>query len=172
MNSSKLATICCVASHAALAIGLVATYPMLPERVASHFDAAGMPNGWMMRSSYMATYAFIGGMLQLSMVAVFLLIDRFPKSSINMPHRDYWLAPERSCETFAWIRQFGLWFATSTALLLLGVHLLVVQANLAQPVRLSPVAWGLLGAFLLTTLGGLIRMFWRFRVVPPATAAA
>jgi uncharacterized membrane protein len=145
---------------------------MLPERVASHFDAAGRPNGWMTRSSYMATYAFIGAMLQSSMVAVFFLIDRFPKSSINMPHRDYWLAPERSRETFAWIRQFGLGFASSTALLLLGVHLLVVQANLSQPVRLSSWAWGLLGAFLLATFGGLIRMVRRFRVVPPAVAAA
>lgn len=172
MNSGKVATIVCLASHVALAIALAATYPMLPERVASHFDVAGLPNGWMTRSSYMATYALIGGMVQSSMAGVFFFIDRFPTASINMPHRDYWLAPERRPETFAWIRRFGLWFATSTALLLLGIHLLVVQANLAQPPRLSPVAWVLLVAFLLSTLGGLVRMIRRFRVVPPAAAAA
>jgi hypothetical protein len=53
----------------------------------------------------------------------------------------------------------------------LGVHILVVQANLMQPARLSSAAWMLLGGFLLLLVGWLIALFRRFHR-PPAHATS
>ena len=32
-------------------------FPLLPNRLASHFDAAGAPNGWMDKSQFFMIYA-------------------------------------------------------------------------------------------------------------------
>src|SRR5258706_13256570 len=34
-------------------------YPLLPERMASHFGASGDPNGWMMKSQFLSVYAVV-----------------------------------------------------------------------------------------------------------------
>jgi hypothetical protein len=51
------------------------------------------------------------------------------------------------------------------AALLLGVHLLVVAANSAQPVILSSHVWLLMGAFLLAVAGWAYWLIQRFRRV-------
>ena len=84
---------------------------------------------------------------------------------INMPNRDYWLAPDRRKETFEIIFRAGVWLATLQAALLLGVHLLVVAANASQPVLLSGHVWFLLVAFLLATISWAYFLIQRFRRV-------
>jgi serine/threonine-protein kinase len=122
---------------AAVAASLVWAYPRLPPRVASHFNAAGNPDAEMSRESHIALMAAVGMGLPLALVCIFYSIRWLPTSIVNMPNRQYWLAPERRAETSNRMLQFGLWLATLEALLLLGIHLLVVAANRAQPVRLS-----------------------------------
>jgi uncharacterized membrane protein len=92
----------------------------LPERVAAHFDAAGIPNGWMPREGFLL---FQAGILTL-MVVVFVVlprtIGRIPVGLLSLPHRDYWLAPERRSETLAtietWMAAFGLVVVVSIAI--------------------------------------------------------
>jgi uncharacterized membrane protein len=42
-------------------------YPQLPAQLASHFDAAGRPNGWSSNSGYFALQAFIVQVLTLAL---------------------------------------------------------------------------------------------------------
>ena len=65
----------------------------LPERFATSFNAAGEPECWMNRSSYML---FVSGMGSLGLLVVVLLgfVIRFmPDKWVNIPRREYWLAP-------------------------------------------------------------------------------
>lgn len=71
-----------------------------------------------------------------------------------------WLAPERRAETYLAMLQAGLWIASFATLAVLGIHLLVVDANAAQPVRLSNYVWLLL-AGMLTGVGCIL--FWLIR---------
>ena len=83
---------------AVLAGGAIAAWywPALPERVASHFDGAGRPNGWSSKES------FVGLMLGMTVfhAALFLgieqLVRRAPAKWINLPHKEEWLAPARA----------------------------------------------------------------------------
>ena len=87
---------------AALAQG-VWQHAYLPERVVSHFDGAGRANGWMSRDALLGwqlgTVLFIAALFE----GIVALQPLLPAEFVNLPHRDYWLAPERRAATDAWI---------------------------------------------------------------------
>ncbi len=135
---------------------------MLPA-VASHFDGAGTADGYMSRSAYRLV-------LVLLIVAVPLLLGLLPVAAtmsdrmrLNIPNREYWLAPERRAETLAFLRVHGLWFASFVALFLAYVHWLVVEANRLHPPRLSTVSIQVgLAAFFIVLIVWLVVLYKRF----------
>ncbi len=112
------------------------TVAQLPARVATHFDAAGNPNGFMTRSDYLLfMLPFSVGLPSLVvglMSAVFRRGSRF-----NLPHRDYWLAPERLAHTRAFLVAHAVWFGSILTAFLCFVHALVIDANRTQPAHLD-----------------------------------
>jgi hypothetical protein len=150
----------CLAANAAAVVWAAG---VLPARVASHFNAGGAPDGWMSRESHLVLMALVGIGLPLFLAGVFYCVRWLPTSIVNMPHREFWLAPERRLETAASMRQYGLWLAAMESVLLLVIHLLVVEANRVQPVRLSDWVWGALAGFLGALAVWLIALLRRFR---------
>ena len=68
---------------------------------------------------------------------------------MNIPNREYWLAPQRREATAAYVGRHGKRFAVALALFLTYIHGLVVQANAHHPPVLSqPAVLGGLGVFL------------------------
>ena len=123
---------------------LLLTAKDLPDRVATHFDHKGRPNGWMSRNTHLAFIAGFGLAVPLVVAGAGLLPRFLPARSFNIPHRDYWLAPERKAETVSYLFRHSLWLACGILVFIAGVHLLVVHANRQQPVHLPPVpilAW-------------------------------
>jgi uncharacterized membrane protein len=105
----------------------------LPPVVASHFVAGGAANGFMPRSSYLLfTAALLAGLplliVFLSSVATFL-----PVRFINLPNREYWLAPERQDDTLSYIRKQGSHFGVILVVFLCFIHWLVIRANSHNP---------------------------------------
>ena len=85
-------------------------YSSLPEIMASHFDGAGNPNGWMSKSFF---FIFQGALLLLIIgISLFLpkLIEKTPDRWVNLPNKDYWLAEERRAETIITIGKYQEWF--------------------------------------------------------------
>jgi len=148
--------------YAAFLVGMVATYARLPERMASHFGADGVANGWMTRDGYFWFMVGIVTLVSLTMLAAFGSIRFLPNSLINIPRRDYWLAPERRDETAGTMMRYGLWMIGLNSLFFLAIHLLVVAANATQPARLSNDVWWLLVAFLAMTGVILFKLYRRF----------
>lgn len=146
-----------------LLTAIVLTAPKLPDRVASHFNSAGAADGWMSRSAYLWTMAGTALGVTALLLGVFSTLRYLPPSLINLPNRDYWLAPERRAETYASFLSFGVWMAAFQMLLVLGTHLLVVKANQLQPPVLSTNVWWLLGGFLLSTLALVVSLLRHFR---------
>lgn len=72
----------------AILLGLVVLqalvyYPRLPAQLASHFDAAGHPNGWSSKSTYFALQAFIVLVLTGCFAALPALLERVPPRFVN-----------------------------------------------------------------------------------------
>jgi uncharacterized membrane protein len=143
---------------------LTQTLPELPATVATHFGGAGRPNGWMSHRGYaIFTGVFAVGVPAL-IVGSCALVGVMPKRTINIPHRDYWLAPERYRQTGADMLRYGLWFACLMVAFLGGVHWLIVEANRQSPAHLSPPAILSLMAGFLVGLGlWMLTVVRRFR---------
>jgi uncharacterized membrane protein len=144
-------------------------HPRLPERVASHFNAAGKPDGWSSRASFFGVY--------LATIAVVLLVFHalprtlywVPDRWINLPRKDYWLAPQRRRETLAILQRWMGWFGAGVLLFLIFVFQLAIQANFADDRAVAGAAfWGILAGFLLFTLGWSVLFLLRFLRVPSA----
>lgn len=138
----------------------------LPETVASHFVAGGRANAFMSRSDYFWFMGFMALLLpQLIGLVMGVLPRVLPPSLINVPHRDYWLAPQRLGETRRMLARQGRAFAAMMTVFLCFVHGLVVKANLSQPPVLDekPFVVGLL-AFFLAVCAWLGLFLSRFRV--------
>ena len=108
---------------------------LLPERPATHFNSDGNANGWMHRS----TSLLLTTALPLLMAAFFWLVSRsaiYCPGLVNIPRRDYWLAPERRAETAALVFRWLLWLACGMTVFFGAFHVLVIQANQLNPPRL------------------------------------
>lgn len=143
------------------------TSAALPSNMASHFGAGGAANGFMSRGAY------VGVMLGVTLIAPLLvalsgqLVNVLPTRLINLPHREYWLAPQRRAATIASLSRLSVYFASALVVFLCFVHWLVVRANEAPVPRLEPVPMFVgLGLFLAGTAVWLIVLVRRFGRVP------
>jgi uncharacterized membrane protein len=139
-------------------------YPRLPEKVASHFGANGIADGWMPKNEFVmttvVTFLFTLGILLGSA----LLISKLPAETLNMPNKEYWLAPERKTETIAFMGGQMLWFSAATALLLVAIFQMTYQANRMPTPRLGGESWIYLVSYLAFTLFWTIGLVRRFRL--------
>lgn len=104
-------------------------------------------------------------LLPLFVSAVFALVIRVPASLMNLPHRDYWLAPERESETRGVLMKFGFLIAGSLAIFLVVLHMLILHANKQIAPELSGL-WPVMGLYLFAT-GGLLLVLIRRFAKPP-----
>lgn len=160
-----------VASLGAAAIHAALYAPQLPERVASHFDLAGDADGWTSPRQLVGVYAAALALTAGSFLICPLVLSGIPDSMINLPRKDWWLAPERREATLRRISDQLLGFGVGTIAFLAGMMHLVFVANLsaaeaAGEVRLGPWFGILLGAFLVGTVAWSLALVLRFRRVP------
>jgi uncharacterized membrane protein len=149
---------------ASLALRLWLVFDALPEVMASHFDAAGQPNGFQDKQSFAAvSLALSAGNLML-FGALPWLLRKLPVSLINLPHREFWLAPGRRQGALARLDVYMDWFACATTALLAAVFELVLRANLARAPLASAATWLLLTSYLVFTLVWLVSLWRAFRL--------
>lgn len=142
---------------------LITSAGHLPDRVATHFNGEGQPNDWMSRSSHVWFMGLFGVALPL-LVIVLMYVTRFlSKNRVNIPHRDYWLAPERRLESCRYMFRQSVWLACLLVAFITGIHFLIVHANRSSPPQLSnPLFLGLLACFLVSLGVWIMLMFRRF----------
>lgn len=139
----------------------------LPPVVASHFGPGGAANGFMGKELYTAfMLALVLGVPGL-VASTTLLIRILPSQVVNLPNKQYWLAPERRAPTLEALASMSLRLAAALAVFMCFMHWLVVRANAVQPPRLQE-NWFVLGllVFGAVTLTWLFLLYRRFGRVP------
>ncbi len=137
---------------------------LLPGRVASHFGIDGQANGWMSRSAYIKFIRIFGLALPAFTVAVGFLTRFLPAGMINIPNRDYWLAPEHRAETYSSVLGFCLWLACLEVAFVGGMHYLTIVANRSTPAHLPTSGLvTVLGMFVLGLGLLIVALVRRFR---------
>jgi uncharacterized membrane protein len=143
-------------------IQIILYYPQLPHIMASHFDGSGHPNGWMSKNTFFVIHILMVLLMVLCFWRVPWGMTRLPLSWWSLPHRDYWLAPERREHTMRWIQGAMLVMGVVTVVLLLLTIQLAIDANLNPPPVLSDAIGGLLVAYFVSTGVWLVAFFRRF----------
>jgi len=95
MSGTRLPRILFFAIVLAAIAQCIHDFPLLPDRMASHFGASGMPNGWMTKTQFMCLYAVV---LLPALAIEFWVSNRIankPASKVNLPNKEFWMAPER-----------------------------------------------------------------------------
>ena len=163
MSSSRLPKILIAAIVVGALAQCIFAFPLLPGRVASHFGPSGLPNGWMTKQTFFLIYAaLIAGAFFIGFYPA-RVIARASSTEINLPNKDYWLAPERRPATMAFFERYFSWYSCIfllTEVLAMG---LAIQANLSPVPRLptGPIAFIILG-FVAFNIASVIQIFRRF----------
>jgi hypothetical protein len=105
----------------------------MPRLIASHFALGGIADGFMLRDRYLRFFLCITIILPIVVALPVTVALRNPNAAINLPNRDYWLAPERRAETFAFVRSQMVRFGVALLIFLCYIHWLVVLANRHAP---------------------------------------
>jgi uncharacterized membrane protein len=108
----------------------------LPEKVATHFNWQGMPDAWMSKRNAV----IVMGGFQLGMpfflLATTALASWLPSSMVNIPHREYWLHPDRRASSLRYANNSMAWIAVAVSVFGIGVnHLTFIANRRGQPLQ-------------------------------------
>jgi uncharacterized membrane protein len=145
------------------AVFVIYTTRYLPDRVATHFGGDNQANGWMSRDFYLLfILSFTIGISCFVSFVVGTLPRKFPQW-INVPNRDYWLAPERREESLRYLNAHGKRLACLIVMMMLGMHYVILKANYMQPPMLPLSSFApILVGFSVALVWWVIRLYRRF----------
>ena len=136
-----MARVACRVLFAAIVAALVAyvfvTSAQLPDPVASKFDADGKAIAYMSRDVYRMFMAGATLLVPLVLLVFLAWLPHIKPRFINIPNRDYWLAPERREETLSFLERHALVLGCGSALFFAGMHRLTAQAKSLVPPQLD-----------------------------------
>ncbi|MCU1243432.1 MAG: hypothetical protein JWO71_4158 [Candidatus Acidoferrum typicum] len=115
--------------------------PRLPEILGSHFGKAGSVNAWQTKTAFLSMEVAIIVLATLVSFSIPRIIAAMPVSMINLPHKEFWLSPERREDTLSYIRVWTAWLGCALLGFLLFVMELVFRANLHTPPQLNMAAF-------------------------------
>jgi hypothetical protein len=131
--------------------------------MASHFGASGVPNGWMTKTQFFITYALVFVPALFIEFWLHRKISKSPGARINLPNKEYWLAPERRAGTFAYFESFFAWYGCAFLFVIAAVMGLAMRANLETAPQLptGPTVSILVGfvLFNIVAIGAIYRRF-------------
>lgn len=148
------------------AIQIAYYFPRLPAMVASHFDAAGAPNSFAPKGAFLELYVFVLLMLAVISLVVPRLMLVLPPEYVNLPNRDYWLAPQRRESTVTFFCDRFTIFGAGTLALIVAFFQMAIKANLVQQPFPSTLAFVALGAYFVFAFVWLATILLRFSRVP------
>lgn len=148
-------------------------YPQLPDVMASHFDARGVPNGWQTKSAFFTVLIAVSVLAAVVGFGIPMLITALPPQLINLPNKTYWLAPERRTETMNFLNGHFAWFGCALFAVVLFAINYAIQANLHphSPPGAAPLLFVIIG-FLAFAIAGTVRVFKRFGPPPDKSSGA
>lgn len=134
---------------------IVYFYPQLPATVPIHFGLNGEADRWASKSAWLIFQLILVGILSIVTFGLPKLIEKNNDSFINLPNKEYWLAPERRAETMAKIGNHFQYLGIALFALFNFLTFDTVQAALTESNRLSDFFWlyfvGFLGFMVIWT---------------------
>lgn len=164
---SRLLSVLLVLMLLAALVQTARHHATLPEQVATHFDVHGQPDDWMSRDAHAAFQAGLAIFIATVFGGMARFINRLPARFINVPHREYWFAPERRAASLQAVAALLNTIGCATLGFFMFIFHHVHRANLSGgrlELELMPL---IIGQFLLI-IGLVVIGLFRFRRPPVA----
>jgi uncharacterized membrane protein len=140
--------------------------PQLPDRVPTHFRAGGEADAWSSPERFgVMFWAVLGGQVLL-FCGIALMLLKIRSHLISLPHREYWLNPERARRTREDLARRLMGFCAVTMIFYLLVFHFSVRAALDGTAHLGKGFNWVLGGFLGYTALWTGILLWRYSRVP------
>ena len=145
------------------AIHFSSYYSQLPEVVASHFSGRGVANGWQTKPAFFTVFVGVSVLAAVIGFGIPRIISAMPPQLINLPNKDYWLAPDHLAETRAFLDTYFAWFGCAVFLIIILTFDCAIQSNL-HPDNRPDVShmWYILAGFLAFVVAWIIRLMAKF----------
>lgn len=138
---------------------------ILPDNVAIHFSGSGAPDSWMSKGAHILIFTVLMAVLYASFALAPRLLDGVPAKYISLPNADFWLLDENRPEAVRRMAGLMYSFGIATGLLMLGVLILIVAANLSDTVMLNGgIFLVIFILYIAYTIWWLVRIFTAFRI--------
>jgi len=139
----------------------------LPDVVASHFNARGVANGWQTKPAFFTVFVGVSVLAAVIGFGIPHIISVMPPQLINLPNKQYWLAPDQLAETQAFLNNYFEWFGCAVFLIIILTFDYAIQSNL-HPDNRPDVSrmWYILAGFLAFVAVWIIRLLARFLRTP------
>jgi hypothetical protein len=105
----------------------------LPERVAIHFAANGIADGWTSRENYCIFVLFFLVAVPSALVWLMAGLPRLTHGRGQIPNCEYWFAQERRYATESFLMSHACWLGLMTVAVAFGMHILILRANAIAP---------------------------------------
>jgi uncharacterized membrane protein len=127
-------------------------YPRLPARVISHLDAAGRPDGYTAKGVLFIEYWILLLMIAGFFLLAVRLIPKTPVKWISLPHKDYWMSPQRRGRAFAFMIASTAWFGNATLLFFIFLFQILFSLGLGNLDHPGRWIWTATGAYVALTI--------------------
>lgn len=138
---------------------------ILPDQIVSHFNLKGQPDNWSNKQNVL--FGHFGLIFFFASMFLFTswLTFRLPDSFVNLPHKNYWLAPQRRKQTLDAVATFLIWIGNVVIIFFMVIVNLSYQVNLNSDQKSSNL-WFALIIFLATIAYMIYLLFRRFHRIP------
>lgn len=138
-------------------------YPFLPATAATHFNAAGIADGWMPKEAFIVFEVILLFFIVAEFTLVPAAVEKMPDALLNIPNKDFWLAETRRAATFETLRIYFEWFAAGLLVLFIVINNYLFRANLNNENLPGAQMWLIIGLFVLFTVVWLASLMRKFR---------
>jgi len=119
---------------------------------------------WAIRGQYIILGLIVLG-LPGFLLALAAVLPRLPLALVNVPHKEYWFAPERRAASWRYLRTWMVWMVDLSLLFVALLFQAMYQANAQGPEpRLGGLFWFTMGLFLAGTLFLVVLLYRHFRL--------
>lgn len=142
----------------------------LPERIATHFDAAGQPDAWMSRDAHILSFVALGLGMSAFIIGLSYALRWFSPAKLNVPNKAFWQKPANRPAALSFLFHHAFWLGTLSFAFVAAVNYFVVQANQpdagAFPTRGLQISAALFIAGTVTWCYLLVRFFLKVPTAP------
>lgn len=144
-------------------------FPILPDIVPSHFDTQGNVDDEMGKTQFFVVMGLVNAIFLSGFPLLAKTMSKIPNSMLNVPNKEYWLAPERRESTLAQTGNLLTTIGWITSWLIIGIVQLTCLVAIGARETIYPEVYVLLAIFLTAVFGLVGWMFWSYRI--PSDAA-